>query len=208
MKQVECIMTKLTEEKLDFDSESLSGTVVYITRSRGIDAGVDICLTCIGDTHVQVDFMVPRVQLISKAAANREGDFSDDDVDSTEPFDSVAGITLCKPHPAAPSSKVSVTYDTPADPDSACGVTLFRADDVDWDGVDLDSSMGFTCMVRRPAASPAPDPAPTTSAAPWTLWGCLRAAAASALSGSFLQDPDAYTDDQARLSDLAWGASA
>ena len=149
-------------------------------------------------------------------------------------WENLAGITLVGPSrhvggadiKAAGATDTALSPDIPAeaDPsyaaaeaDTCCGMSLFRDPDappVDWSAAEPDTAAGVTLFSLKPAARPAtpppPGPAGQSPAAPADGDGRtapLASLAWAAVRG-WWQDPAGYTEEQARLSDLAWGASA
>jgi hypothetical protein len=215
------LIASLSAASLSFDRNTFSGVITFITGGEGTE-GFGINLTCVADTHLHADSMYERaeqilVQLLSAHASSFK---------ETEelPFETLAGFTLlCSSQSEAdsPSIRHVSESDAPsaADPlyqaegETCCGVSLFRdpyAPPPDWSSPDLDTAAGVTLFSLRRAAAASPPPpgpgGPPTAGeedAPLPLaslaWAALR---------GWWQDPAGYTEEQAQLSDMAWGVSA
>lgn len=221
---IQTLTSFLSKAGIAFDRSSFTGVIVYI--SQGSNDELAAVLTCVAETHLHADDLFSRVETILLDALAQSA--SSHNADEAVEFDHVAGITLLAPRapPAADRSLAPGSDSAPEVPDSApevpaaetcCGMSLFRdpgAPPVDWCAAALDSAAGVTLLSRRPPAPDPPSPPPPGPAAPWRPAPAAAGAPAperplaslawEVLRG-WLQDPEAYTEDQARLSDLAWG---
>lgn len=134
---IDQLMEAFNEPAIKFSSESQTGVVFNILPS---DAGMQLSLMCIGDTHVDVDNQL-------KTALGRVGQLFSA-VRSDVVFESVSGFSLFSgDEPATKLDDLSAF-------DSCAGMTMFagRAGQKQTKDVEFDSSCGMSLVSPAPAA--------------------------------------------------------